>query len=113
MNSKFVLDDFIPINNIHKPIFLAIGIFDGVHLGHVSVIESAISSAKLNNGLSVVMTFSPHPSVYLNSKSRTQLIMNLNQKSDLLFKLGLDYLVAKKFDENFSKIKASDFLRYL
>ena len=113
MNSKFVLDDFIPINNIHKPIFLAIGIFDGVHLGHVSVIESAISSAKLHNGLSVVMTFSPHPSVYLNSKSRTQLIMNLNQKTDLLFKLGLDYLVAKKFDENFSKIKASDFLRYL
>jgi len=53
-----------------RPLFVAIGIFDGLHLGHRAVIESAVQSARHSGGVSVVLTFDPHPSVLSNPRAR-------------------------------------------
>ena len=49
-----------------RPLHLAIGMFDGVHLGHQAVIESAVHSARRSGGLAGVLTFWPHPSVFFH-----------------------------------------------
>jgi len=59
-----------------QPLHLAIGMFDGVHLGHRAVIEAAVQSARANGALSGVLTFSPHPSVLFRPDNPTKMIQD-------------------------------------
>jgi len=113
MNSSTQIIDFRPLKSIKNSVHLAIGVFDGVHLGHVAVIQRSISTARPDDGLSVVLTFNPHPSRLFKGDLGTDLIMSLEQKSKALGYLGVDYLIAKTFDSDFSKISSTDFLSYL
>ena len=56
------------------PLHLAIGMFDGVHLGHRAVIEAAVQSARRSGGVAVVLTFWPHPSTIFRPEHATRLI---------------------------------------
>jgi riboflavin kinase/FMN adenylyltransferase len=96
-----------------KPVHLAVGMFDGVHLGHQSVIESAIHSAQLSNGLAGALTFWPHPSHLFRREDPTPLIMASDSKMAYLQKLGIDFIVEEKFDKEFAQIRAEDFVSFL
>ncbi len=63
-----------------SPLHVAIGIFDGVHLGHRVVIESAVQSARHSGGVSVVLTFAPHPSVLFTPDNPMRMILDLPSK---------------------------------
>src|SRR5580765_7115158 len=66
------------------PLHLAIGMFDGVHLGHRHVIETAVKFARAEHGLSGVLTFWPHPSALFRPDNPTKLILPARTKSQLL-----------------------------
>ena len=113
MNFPLQVSDFYALKEYDKPIHLAIGVFDGVHLGHLAVIEPAVSSAKDNSGVSVVLTFDPHPSRLFRGDAGTDLIMPLKSKVARLHEIGVDVVIAKTFDEEFASISADTFLSYL
>ncbi|MEX2382764.1 MAG: riboflavin biosynthesis protein RibF [Opitutales bacterium] len=96
-----------------KTLHLAIGMFDGVHLGHQAVIEAAIHSARREGGTVGVLTFWPHPSVFFQSEKPTPLIMTPEIKTRFLRKLGVDLVIEQKFDDRFSAIPAEEFLPHL
>ncbi|HET7536804.1 MAG TPA: riboflavin biosynthesis protein RibF [Candidatus Didemnitutus sp.] len=96
-----------------SPVHLAIGMFDGVHLGHQSVIESAIHSAKADGGLAGVMTFWPHPSAVVRPDHPTPLIQSCETKRRVLSRLGLDFIIEQHFTKDYAAIGAREFVPYL
>ncbi len=95
------------------PLHLAIGMFDGVHLGHRAVIEAAVQSARRSGGTAAVLTFAPHPSVLFRPEQPTRLIMDLANKGRVLHRLGVDALVAQPFTSEFAQLPAEEFLPWL
>ena len=85
-----------------QPLHLAIGVFDGVHLGHKAVIESAIRSARRSGGLARVQTFWPHPSALFRPDNPTRLLMPPEMKRAVLGRLGIDFLIEQNFSREFA-----------
>lgn len=96
-----------------RPIHMAIGVFDGVHLGHQAVIEAAIQSANRSGGIAAVLTFNPHPSHLFRPKDPTRLLMPKSAKEGFLRKLGVELIIFQTFDSAFASIEAADFPAYL
>jgi riboflavin kinase / FMN adenylyltransferase len=99
------------ISEHHKQSIILIGNFDGVHLGHQKLFKLANSykkKFKLNIG---VVTFEPMPKMYFNKKIKNFRISNISQKNKMLNNLGVDFIVTKKFDKNFSKTKSNFFIK--
>lgn len=94
-----------------KPTVVTIGTFDGVHLGHQKILEQIISSAKLNDCESLVLTFFPHPRMVLQEGTEMKQLNTLNEKIALLAHLGIDHLVVHPFDKEFSRMTAEDFVQ--
>ncbi len=95
------------------PLHLAIGMFDGVHRGHQSVIASAVQAARRVGGLAGVLTFWPHPSALFRPENPTRLLMPPEMKRSVLRQLGLDFLVEQNFSREFARIDAREFLPHL
>ncbi len=96
-----------------RPLHLAIGMYDGVHLGHQAVIESAIHSARRAGGIAGVLTFWPHPSALFNPAKRSRMIMSPEMKFSVLHRLGVDVVIQQPFTLEFARIEAEAFLPYL
>jgi riboflavin kinase / FMN adenylyltransferase len=90
---------------------LLIGNFDGVHLGHQKLFNLA-KKYKIKYNLKVgVVTFEPMPKMYFNKTIKNFRISSLNQKNNILKKLDINFIITKKFDKNFSKIKSDIFIK--
>lgn len=96
-----------------RPLHLAIGMFDGVHLGHHAVVEAAVHSARRSHGLAAVLTFWPHPSRLFRPENAVRLIMTPDLKIRQLGRLGVDAVITQKFDAAYASIEAEEFLPYL
>ena len=90
---------------------LTIGTFDGCHRGHQEIIKKVNSLAQFNNTNSILITFDPHPRHVLESDNKLPLLMHINKKLEILKSLHLDVVLVIPFDEEFSHIKAGDFLQ--
>ena len=99
------------INKKFKNSVLAIGNFDGVHLGHHKVISEAKKKAQENKIKLGAMTFEPVPVMFFNKKVKNHRINNIKQKILLLNKEKLDFLIVVKFNKKFAKITAQDFIQ--
>ncbi|MFN7138925.1 MAG: bifunctional riboflavin kinase/FAD synthetase [Limisphaerales bacterium] len=97
----------------NRKVCVAIGVFDGVHLGHQQVIRQAISDAHQQEGISVAITFDRHPNAVVAPDRSPPLIYPLSKKTKLLEALGTDTTLLLHFDEAFSKIPADGFIRNL
>jgi riboflavin kinase / FMN adenylyltransferase len=95
------------------PLHLAIGMFDGVHLGHHAVVEAALQSARRSCGLAAVLTFYPHPSALFRPDQPTRLILEPATKARLLLRLGIDAVITHPFTPDFARITAEEFLPWL
>ncbi|MGA9659789.1 MAG: riboflavin biosynthesis protein RibF [Asticcacaulis sp.] len=91
----------------------AIGSFDGVHIGHQHVIESAIQLAKGRNVPCAVICFDPHPQRALNPKGAPFRLMQLSQQMRAFEALGVDYAFVLSFDAQLSGLSAEDFARLI
>jgi len=96
--------------NENKWLSLAFGFFDGVHLGHQAVIESAVSYAKENDKKSAIITFKNHPCCFFNH-IKPKYITKISDKFLLFEKLGVDYVYCLDFDEHLALMSASDYLK--
>jgi len=86
------------------------GFFDGVHRGHLSVIEKVCNLAKEQGGRSVVVTFWPHPRAVLQQDAaRFRLLTTLNEKRNLLKRYGIDEVVVLPFNKDFAKQSTEEF----
>lgn len=107
------VDSFEALSSLNGELHLAIGVFDGVHLGHKAVIESAVFSARGAGGVSGVLTFDPHPSRLFRPNDPTLLMMGIESKISMLHQVGVDVVISKEFDRAFASIPANDFLAEL
>jgi riboflavin kinase / FMN adenylyltransferase len=99
----------LPPRSLH----LAIGMFDGVHLGHRAVVEAAVHSAHRNNGISGVLTFWPHPSALFRPENPTKLIQDAPTKSKMLLGLGVDAVITQSFTPELAAVCSEEFLPWL
>ena len=99
------------LNKKHCNGVIAIGNFDGLHLGHQKVIKEAKQKAKKNNLPFGVMTFEPLPVMFFNNKIKNHRINSLEQKKTQLKKFKLDFLIIIKFNKNFSSQSAEEFIK--
>jgi len=93
---------------------LALGVFDGVHVGHRAVIARAVDAARKEGGKAFVVTFDPHPiRVIAPEKAPASLLATLDEKAAVLKALGVDGLLVIHFDMAFAKMDAEEFVRKL
>ena len=98
------------ISNIHRESIVLIGNFDGVHFGHQKLFKLAKKYKKKFKSKIGVITFEPMPKMFFNQNIKNFRISSLKQKEILLLKQGVDFIITKKFDNNFSKIKYLSFI---
>jgi len=99
------ISNFKPI----KSSALTIGSYDGLHLGHITLLKVLVEYSRKNSIPSILVTFDPHPKEVLSNK-KIKLITSLKIKMDLIEKIGIDIVYMINFTEKFSKISAEDFL---
>ncbi len=100
------LNKFKAINPV-----VTIGMFDGVHLGHLSVLEQLKANAVKAGGESVVLTFWPHPRLVLSKEKDLKYLSTLENKADLIGNAGIDHLVVIPFTKEFAKIPSCQFIK--
>ena len=96
-----------------QPLHLAIGMFDGMHLGHRAVIAGALRAARNERGLAGMLTFWPHPSALFRPSQPTRLIQETSVKVKMAFEFGLDVVIAQPFTPEFAAIAAEEFVPHL
>jgi len=94
-----------------KTTSLAIGVFDGLHIGHQALISRAVKSAKAVGGISAVMTFFPHPVEILHPHMYVPSITSLPYRLFLIEKLGVDQCIVVDFTKRFSSLSPEKFVK--
>ncbi len=94
-----------------SPAALAIGNFDGLHLGHQQILQRVSERARQSNCLAAVLTFYPHPAKVLRPADAPPLLMTLDQRLAAIATMGIDAALVIRFDAEFAKISPEDFAR--
>jgi riboflavin kinase/FMN adenylyltransferase len=108
-----VLHSIPELARLRGPLFLAIGVFDGVHLGHQAVISTSTEHARNANGTPVVVTFDPHPEKILRPERAPHLLTATQHKIALIRELGVAHLLVINFDKEFAATEPEDFVTAL
>lgn len=90
--------------------YIALGSFDGLHIGHMSLISKTVKIAEKNNAKSMVFTFRDHPLITINPEVSPKLIMDNNSKLEVLEKSGLDIINMVDFDKGFMRMSPEEFV---
>lgn len=94
-----------------KPLILALGNFDGFHLGHQKLLRYVVTQAKKYKALAAVMTFRQHPHSILHPKQKPMLLNSIEQKLFYLAQAGIDICFLQSFTPAFSRITPQDFVK--
>src|SRR5256714_8196161 len=108
-----ILRSISELASLPNPLFLAIGVFDGVHLGHQAVISTSANHATAAAGTAVVVTFDPHPVKVLRPNNAPHLLTATQHKIALIRDLGVAHLLILRFDLKFAATAPEDFVRQL
>ncbi|MFM8759256.1 MAG: riboflavin biosynthesis protein RibF, partial [Methylophilaceae bacterium] len=95
------------------PCALAIGNFDGMHLGHQTLLRELVRYAGLNNLASAVMTFEPHPREFFTPHHAPARLASLREKLEWCAELGVNHVFLVRFDQTFANISSQDFLQHV
>jgi riboflavin kinase/FMN adenylyltransferase len=105
------LDD---LPSLGQPMHLALGVFDGVHAGHQTVIRRAVEAAHRNDGLAGLLTFDPHPiRVIAPGKAPSSLLATLEHKARIVRDLGIQLFIPLHFDASLAAMEAPEFIARL
>jgi len=92
------------------PVALTIGNFDGVHLGHRAMVGLLIDAARKRQLAPCVMTFEPHPREFFAPDRAPTRLTSLREKLELLDELGVEQVHVRRFDYNFARVSAEEFI---
>lgn len=98
------------IKKRHKGSVIAIGAFDGVHIGHQYVIKKAVAKAKKINAPAMIMTFAPHPEKFLSGAKNIALLISLKHRIELFASLGADFCLLVNFTNHIAKLSPEQFV---
>src|SRR5207237_10341870 len=108
-----ILHSISELAGLPGSLFLAIGVFDGVHLGHQAVISTSAEHDRSAKGTPVVVTFDPHPMKVLRPNDAPHLLTATQHKIKLIRNLGVRHLLVLKFDKAFAATAPEDFVQQL
>ena len=108
-----VLRSIPELSQLPGPLFTAIGVFDGVHLGHQAVISTSAQHAREAGGTPVVVTFDPHPAKVLRPEEAPRLLTATQHKIALIRDLGVEHLLVVPFDREFAATAPQEFVHQL
>jgi len=108
-----ILRSIPELSGLPGPVFLAIGVFDGVHLGHRAVISTSTQHAEEVDGTPVVVTFDPHPAKVLRPDSAPHLLTATQHKIALIRDLGVAHLLVQNFNREFAATPPEEFVQQL
>lgn len=97
--------------NFQPPCALAIGNFDGMHLGHQALLSKLTQTAKALNLTAAVMTFEPHPREFFTPESAPARLCSMREKLEHFAKAGVDRVYVCRFNRRFAKVTAEDFMQ--
>lgn len=89
---------------------VTLGMYDGVHIGHQTIIKQLNNTAHKIGGESVLLTFSPHPRKVIQPNFQLELLSTLNEKENILEKCGLNNFIVHPFTKEFSQVSSTDFV---
>jgi riboflavin kinase / FMN adenylyltransferase len=101
------------LQSLPGPTHLAIGVFDGLHIGHQAVIGHAVNSSHRTGGSAVVVTFDPHPVRVLRPEKAPRLLTSTRHKLKLIEQLGVDAVLLLEFTFEFSRTSPEAFIEAL
>lgn len=107
MNIFHAINEFVS----SKKTIITLGTFDGVHIGHRKILEKLTQSTENRKYESMVLTFFPHPRMVLEGQSEVKLLNTIEEKTALLENSGIENLIIHPFDEIFSRLTASEFVK--
>jgi len=90
---------------------ITVGTFDGVHLGHQKIMQTLVKRAKAIDGVSVVITYHPHPLEILNHRHFPYLLSEKVKKENFLKEIGIDYVLWLDFDEQLANLSPEKFIK--
>jgi riboflavin kinase / FMN adenylyltransferase len=105
-----ILRSIPELERLPGPLFLAIGVFDGVHRGHQAVISTSAEHARGANGTPLVVTFDPHPEKVLRPERAPHLLTATQHKIALIRELGVENLLIIHFDKEFAGTEPEHFV---
>jgi len=91
-------------------VWLTIGSFDGVHIGHQSIIREVVEGAKKDASSSVVLTFHPHPDTVLKKKDGAFYLTSPQEQAGILGELGIDFVITYPFNKSVANTSTKDFI---
>lgn len=104
-----VWQELADVPNHWGPCAVSIGVFDGVHLGHRTLLDATVASARERNIRSVAVTFDPHPRSTLSPGSGPDLLTTLEHRLDLIAARGVEAVLVLKFDAQLARLTAAEF----
>lgn len=108
-----IVREAIELKKLEGPVFVTLGNFDGLHLGHQKIIRELVSRARQVKGMAVVVTFEPHPRGVLNPGEPLFLMTTMDHRLRLFEQIGVDLVWIMRFDKDFANISANDFVEEL
>jgi riboflavin kinase / FMN adenylyltransferase len=100
-------------NQVCEPLALAIGNFDGIHLGHQALLQASIDAASRAGKTAAVMTFEPHPREFFAPQNAPARLCNLREKLEFFQAAGIQKVFVCAFNKRFATLSAQDFLSIL
>ena len=97
--------------NLNKKYFITVGTFDGVHLGHQKIITQLVKKAKQKNCGTLLLTFDPHPRKVVQPSNAPLLLQTIEERSEILSKLGLEIIFIQPFTKAFSKLNSEEYVK--
>lgn len=98
---------------VQKGTYVALGSFDGIHKGHLALIDKIKELSRENDSLSMVYTFKNHPRKFINKEGAPKLLITLHEKAKILENLNVDLSTFVEFDKKFMELKPEEFLENL
>lgn len=98
---------------ITAPTLISIGVYDGVHRGHQTLIRQLVNRAQMNGYETVVITFFPHPDAVIRAQTGRYYLTSPEQRAELLRGMGIDWVITQTFDDALRHMRADDYVRLM
>jgi len=106
-----IINSINRLPQIAKPLFIALGNFDGVHRGHQAILKAVNEKARAEKGCSAVLIFNPHPISALRPGKPVTLLTDLADRAEIIQELNINYMIIEPFTPAFAALEPLEFVK--